>query len=501
MPETRLHTIAYKLGSALTGASKLGMLCLSFVYLQSSRPPTILEEVLNGGTLRVISRNGPTTYYEGPDGLTGFEYQLTEAFAESLNVALEIVEEEDLAEIIDSVGGKRGHIAAAGLTVTPKRQQKVLFGPSYLEVTQQLIYRAGSPKPTSPIDLIGKKIVVIANSSHAERLRQLRREHRTLEWEEVFDLEMVELLEQVHLGEIDFTIVDSNSYEINNTLYPKARVAFDISPVEQLAWAFPISQDTSLYKLAMKFFEDYTESGKLAHMREIYYGHAGELNYSDSLLFAHRLESRLPKWSDKLKSAAEKHILDWNLLAAISYQESHWNPKAVSRTGVKGFMMLTLPTAKEMGVTNRLDATQSIFGGAKYFKKSHSRIPSRIAEPDRTWFALAAYNQGFGHVEDARKLTQHRGGDPDKWSDVREDLLLLSKRKYYKFTKHGYARGWEAVHYVQNIRNYYSIITWHEKEMMELVAALDEQAEAGYLELSPVVTDAVKTIAGPSDEP
>ena len=157
-------------------------------------------------------------------------------------------------------------------------------------------------------------------------------------------------------------------------------------------------------------------------------------------------------------------------------------------------MMLTLNTAKDVGVKNRLNADQSIIGGAKYFKRIYDRIPERIADPDRTWLALAAYNIGFGHLEDARILTEHHGGNPDKWADVRENLLLLAKRKYYKFTKHGYARGWEAVGYVQNIRNFHSIIAWNEKQKLEELDT-NALAQQQFAQFSPVMTEAVKSIA------
>ncbi|MCW9016578.1 MAG: transglycosylase SLT domain-containing protein, partial [Kangiellaceae bacterium] len=133
----------------------------------------------------------------------------------------------------------------------------------------------------------------------------------------------------------------------------------------------------------------------------------------------------------------------------------------------RGMMMLTLRTAKQLGISNRLDPKQSIEGGAKYFRKVKKRVPDRIVEPDRTWFALAGYNVGWGHVEDARIITQQQGADPDKWSDVKERLPLLQKKKWYKKTKHGYARGAEPVRYVTNIRRYYDVLVWLDEEQMD----------------------------------
>jgi membrane-bound lytic murein transglycosylase F len=128
-------------------------------------------------------------------------------------------------------------------------------------------------------------------------------------------------------------------------------------------------------------------------------------------------------------------------------------------------MMLTKVTASELGVNERSDPVESIRGGALYLSRLMKKVPKRIQEPDRSWLALAAYNIGYGHLEDARKITQSRGGNPDSWKDVKEYLPLLRKRKWHNKTKHGYARGNEAVHYVENIRNYYAILSWQlEKE-------------------------------------
>ena len=466
------------------------------VFLASSNIPNTLERIQLSGELHMVSRNGPTTFYESANGYTGFEYIVAKKFAKHLGVKLVVHDSDDLGQMLYDVANLKFDFAAAGLTVTPKRKLLVDFSAPYLEITQQLIYKQGNKRPQSPEALVGKKILVIGNSSHSERLRELKRMIPELTWQERHDVEMLDLLEMVHNGEIDHTIVDSNAYDINNSLYPKARVAFDISEPQQLAWAFPQQIDKSLYNEAQKFFAKDKTQKKIAETIDVFYGHLGKLDYSGALVFASRVESRLPKWEDKLKAAAEKYELDWQLLAALSYQESHWNPKARSYTGVRGFMMLTRNTAKEMGVKNRLNADQSILGGAKYFKKIHGRISQSIAEPDRTWMALSAYNMGFGHLEDARKITELEGADPTKWADVSERILHLEKRKYYKFTKHGYARGSEAVDYVQNIRNFHTIIAWSEKEKLEQLADAEVPfMEDQFAKLSPVLTEAVKSIA------
>ena len=132
----------------------------------------------------------------------------------------------------------------------------------------------------------------------------------------------------------------------------------------------------------------------------------------------------------------------------------------MSPTGVQGVMMLTAETAARVGIQNRADARQSILGGARYLRVVEETIPRRIPEPDRTWLALAAYNVGYGHLEDARVLTQHRGQDPDRWPDVRANLPLLAQERYFTTLKRGYARGWEPVGFVRNVQTYAELLRW-----------------------------------------
>lgn len=454
------------------------VICMVCIALTGSRQPTLLETIQETGELVVISRNGPTTYYEGSAGYTGFEYTLLKAFARTIGARLVIKDVEDLGQMIDQVG-TLGHFAAAGLTVTDRRSRQVQFSEPYLRVTQQLIYHVDHERPLSIEDLIGQRILVIGNSSHAEFLRRLQNRHPQLMWEERHDVEMLDLLEMVHNRKVDFTIVDSNAFDLNNSLYPKAQVAFSLSEPEPVAWAFPHSRDRSLLDAANRFLTAAHSDGTLADLSEQYYGHLGEIGYSDALVFTERMNSRLPQWKDLLQNASTETGIPWELLAALSYQESHWNPKARSPTGVRGFMMLTLNTAKEVNVSNRLDPEQSILGGATYYRKLLDRLPDDIKGQDRIWLSLAAYNVGYGHLQDARTLAQRHGANPDKWSDIKGFLPLLAKRQYYKHTRHGYARGHEAVTFVQNIRNFYGILAWNEVEKERLIdtAATDSSSD------------------------
>jgi len=416
-----------------------------------------LERVKKEGKLVVLTRNSATTYYEGPYGYTGLEYDLVKGFADELGVKLEMEVANNVSDVLEGVIDRDVDFAAAGLTVTRSRKRWVNFTPAYQQITQQMVYRIGSHHPRNLQEVKGT-LQVTAKSSHEEQLRKVRGIYPELKWQANDDVESEELLIMVSDGELDHTIADSNEIAINQRYYPELRVAFDLSEPEPLAWAFPHIKDDSLYQAASDYILRMKKSGKLAQLIERYYGHLEHFDYVDTRTYLKHIETLLPKYSKLFQYSAKEFGIDWRLLAATAYQESHWNPEAVSPTGVRGLMMLTTETAKELGVEQRTDPVQSIRGGALYLSRLVAKIPARIQEPDRSWIALASYNIGYGHMEDARKLTQKRGGNPDSWKDLKKNLPLLSKRKWYRKTKHGYARGNEALRYVENIRRYFDIL-------------------------------------------
>lgn len=425
-----------------------------------ARTPTILEQVLERGELVVATRTSPTNYYIDANGPAGFEYDLTRLFADHLGVDLKIVTPEKFSAILPMVSRREVHLAAAGLSVTREREQSVRFGPAYQEVTQQLVYRSGARIPRGPEDLIGETVEVVAGSSHAEQLKRLAIAHPGLTWHENADAGISDLLARVWQRELPYTVVDSNELSLNLRYFPELRAAFDLDEAEQLAWAFAKGKDDSLLKAAQAFFAQVERDGRLDQLLERYYGHAQEFDYVGVRRFLRHVDQRLPSYLPTFREAAERYAHDWRLLAAVGYQESHWNPLAISPTGVRGIMMLTRTTAADMGIQNRIDPTNSIRGGARYLRLIERNLPSEITHPDRTWFALAAYNIGPGHLYDARDLTHQRGGDPNRWIDVMDSLPLLMQQEWHRQTRHGYARGLEAVNYVQNIRSYYDILVW-----------------------------------------
>jgi len=456
----------------------LYLACLALLTSCSWFHRNQLDSVLKSGELTLLTYVGATTYYETPEGPAGFEYDLAKAFADYLEVDLRVVIAPRFGDLIPRLA--RGDADfAAGLTINDARRTQVRFTSPYQEIRQQVVYRLNNPRPTKIEDLIGREIEVHAGTSYADRLAELKQTYSALKWTESQERQTDHLLQMVWEGLLDLTVADSNVVALNSQYFPELQVAFDLQKPEPLAWAFPNTADTSLYDAAMQFLAEQRQSGVLAQLIDRYYGPASRSNFINLTVYRLRIQNRLPHYQRLLEQAAKKYQLDWRLLAATGYQESYWDPSVTSPTGVRGFMMLTKETAEELGV-DRLDPASSIEGGARYLRYLLDRLPERIESPDRLWFALAAYNVGINHLEDARILTQKQGGDPDKWNDVKERLPLLSEPKYYSKAKYGYCRGIEPVRFVNRVRTYYDVLAKldEEEKSKNLTHALKLKAPA-----------------------
>jgi membrane-bound lytic murein transglycosylase F len=436
-----------------------------------------LARIESRGELIVVSRFSPTTYYQDKSGPTGFEYALAGLLAQELEVELTIKPAFSLDGVFEHLQREEADFAAAGLTLTKKRQATYPHSKGHYRLKPQVVYVAGTYKPRKVEDLVGMSIVVLAGSSHAQTLSALRQEgYPDLQWREISEVDSMELLELVNAGEAELAIIDSNEFDVQQSLYPRLKVAFDLGQEQDMVWYLPPTTDNErLLQRIDQFIARLQSDGTLEKMREEYFGHSQGVSRIGSHTFTRNMHKSLPPYRKLIKQVAAEYQLDWHLLAAIAYQESHWDPQAASPTGVRGMMMLTLPTAREMGVKDRLDAAQSLRGGARYLKNIKRRLPNDIYEPDRTWMALAAYNIGMGHLEDARVITERHGGNPHLWQDVMTHLPLLQKSKHYQNTRHGYARGKEAATYVQNIRHYYSILEWQDIQQNKVLPPLRAQ--------------------------
>jgi len=447
------------MATVISRIALLSLILLTQLLQGCSDERTRLQQIIDRGELVVITRNSATTYYEGVSGPKGMEYDLIKGFADSLGIKVRLVVASNMAEALTLISEDEGDVVAAGVMVTEQRKIWLNFATPYQQVTQQLIYRKGSGRPKDLTQLDGK-LEVIDNSSHDKLLHELHSEYRDLTWSVSRVLDAEDLMGKVDSKEIDYTITYSNTFQLNRHFYPELSVALSLSKPKPLAWAFPKFQDPSLHQAAVNYIDKQKSEGTLAHLIDRYYGHAKDFDYVGTKSYMKHIKKRLPKYRHLFEYAGKEFNVDWRLLAAMAYQESHWNPRAVSPTGVKGIMMLTQATAKYLGVNNRRDPVESIRGGASFYNRIWRKFPERIDPADRTWLSVASYNIGYGHVEDTRIITQKRGGNPDTWKDVRKNLPLLRKKRWYKATKYGYARGNEAVTYVENIRSYYDILVW-----------------------------------------
>ena len=436
-----------------------GVLFVYSAMTTCSLRPTALDAVQARSVLKVATINSPTTFYTDAGGPTGFEYDLARGFADQLGVKLEMVVADNPSQALQWVREGRVQLAAAGLGISEQRSLLVRFSDPIRSVMPQLVYAMGQPRPRNLGELNGR-LRVQRGSLQAERLRELKQsQYPDLQWEETDEQGVEELLYQVANERLHYTIANSDIIAINQRYYPKLRVAFDLSDSQELAWAFALSPDNSLYDAAAQYLRD-TSGAELARLRDRYFGHVDQVDYIGAVTLAVDVQTRLPRYRAMFEKAAARYDLDWRLLAAMGYQESHWNPAAVSPTGVKGIMMLTLDTAARLNVSDREDPAQSIWGGARYFRQLRNSLPPEVLEPERTWMALAAYNMGLGHVIDARALTLELGADPNRWLDVRNTLPLLTQPRWYRKLKYGYARGFEGVTYVGNVRTYYDMLVW-----------------------------------------
>ena len=438
--------------------------------------------------LVVLTRNSPTTRYTDPDGNhAGLENDLVELFARELGVPARFVEAASYADVLPRLARRQAHMAAAGLSITPERSLHFLFGPPYMEVQQVLVHNGTLPGPRSLSDLESRRIEVVADSSGAELLRRLAGRLPHLQFDEVRTINPEDLLIRVAEGGADYAVTGSHIVDVARNFHPNLTKGLAFGETEQLAWAFPVDGDPQLVRRAREFFARVSADGTLKRLIDRYYGHVRRLERADLDGLFDAMRTRLPAYRALFKEAQDLTGIDWRLLAALGFQESKWDPLATSPTGVRGMMMLTGATADRLGVSDRLDPRESILAGARYFRDLRDALPPRIGEPDRTWMALAAYNPGLGHLEDARALAQRHGLSPDTWVDVKKALPLLSRPDVYETLRHGFARGGEALALTENVRSFYDILVRFEEAhrpgsepggLEKLITTFDEGAGA-----------------------
>ncbi len=436
------------------------------------------------GELRVAMLNAPTVYYLGTHGPEGLEFQLARDFARSLGVRLQVVQLPSRTALRSALAEGRADLAAAQLTFGPEWQAQGLAAAPYDQVVQHWVYRRGRPKPSGLADLAAARIVVMEDSAEAAFLESWTRQSKVdLEWVVIPRDGGIDALDAVGGGTADVALVDANEFAFARPLHPEVSVAFTLSQTRPVQWILPRGAQ-ELRAVVDGWFARERQSGRLAEAGRRALQAPGQMRRLTAREFRSNLEQRLPPLQPYFEQASVQTGVDWRILAALAYQESQWDARAESPNGARGIMMLMPETAAEVGVRDLFDARESILGGARYFLKVLGQTPARIPEPDRTWFAIASYNMGYGHLEDARVITQTRGGNPDRWADVRESLPLLSDEAFYLQARNGYARGWEAQYTVDRVRQFANVLEWrstarHQPDSGARVSASSGTSNAG----------------------
>ena len=421
--------------------------------------PSTLDQIRARNEIRVVTLNIPTCFYFGAQGTEGFEYKLAKQFAAELGVKLVMYPVATEQAMQAELAAGRADIAAAQVTPTKEWRHVGDASEPYGHIAQLVVYGQKGVRPRGTLQLESAKLSVRAGSPQEHTLEKLKKTVApTLQWVDTAPSN-ADPLADVDSGEADYAIIDEREYSFAHHLYPNVQLGFTLTEERPVQWIVRHGA-RDLLKATNRFFRNVSASGRLAKLQLEETGDARPFQYEESREFQAHLSERLPRYQPLFEAASATTGIDWRLLAAIGYQESKWNPLAESGDGAGGIMMLTSDTADAMGIADRTNAAQNISAGARYFASVREKIPDRIPEPDRTWFTVAAYNVGFGHLEDARILAQTRGKNPDSWLDVRDQLPLLGEERWYSLVKRGYARGWEPVQFVDRVQRYLTLLEW-----------------------------------------
>ncbi len=417
------------------------------------KPPPISES----RELVVLMREGPTTLTRDEKNKpSGFEHDLVALFAEELGKKLRLVIVRRDAEIADKLKAGKAHLGAAWLT-TPA-DPALVAGPTFFTSANVIVQNGDALTFDADEDLTGVAVHVLAGSRQADALQKLKDQGRDVQIVTHAETDELALIERAATERDTTVLADRAVAELASNYYPMLQYELRLNSEIPISWLFQADSDPELKQRAQAFIERIRNDGTLAKLSDRYFGHVDRLKQIDIVHFIERIGSVLPRYRQDFQSAQASTGIDWRLIAALAYQESHWDPLATSPTGVRGMMMLTEDTADQLRVTNRLDARQSIRAGARYLSDLRDALPAEIPEPDRTWLALAAYNLGMGHLNGARHIAQTLKKNPDSWYEMKSVLPLLARPQYYQRLKSGKGRGGEAVIMTENIRMFYDIL-------------------------------------------
>jgi membrane-bound lytic murein transglycosylase F len=414
-----------------------------------------LPGIRERGVLRVLTRNNAVCYYVWNGQLMGFEYELAREFAKRQGLRLEVIVPPAHGDLLRWLREGRGDVVAASLTATEEREERedIVFSRRTNEVREMVIARADDPVATID-DLAGRRFAVRRGSHYWQTLTALRDSGVALELEVVPEaLETEEVIAGVAAGTFDLTVADSHIADIELTWRDDVRAALALGEPLSLAWAVRRENPKLLAAVNAFFRKEY---------RGVLYNVLAERYFRTPKRIRDHAESRVRRagrispWDEQVREIAQDYGFDWRLLTAQMHQESRFDPQARSFAGALGLMQVMPRTAREMGVDDLRDPTNGILAGVRYLAWMRERFGDDVDPEERIWFSLAAYNVGFGHVDDARRLARKNGWDPDRWFDHTERAILLKrKRAIAARTRFGWCRCSEPVRYVRAVRDRY----------------------------------------------
>lgn len=413
-----------------------------------------LDQIEVRGSLRVLTRNNATSYFLHKGTQQGFDYELMKLFAAEQGLRLDIVVPPESDDLLPWLLEGKGDVIAAQMTVTPERQAQITFSTPYLFVDEVVVQKAGEAPLGSIADLKGKRIAVRPSSSYRRTLDRLQAANGPFTIEDApEDLETEQLIGKVGSGELPMTVADSTIAAVE--LAYRTDVQTSVKLVEQQPIAYGVRNGNPALLAALNAFVE-------KHYKELTYNVIRK-NYFENMravtsgqVVEARVADQISPYDALLRRRSEEYGLDWRLMAAQAYQESRFDPQAKSWSGARGLFQVMTPTGLELGFTNLEDPEEGVHAGVKYMAKLIDQFESTLKFKQRVRFALASYNVGKGHVDDARRLAAEMGLDRDKWfGNVEKAMLRLQDPKVARKTKYGYCRGEEPVKYVSEIQTRY----------------------------------------------
>jgi len=417
-------------------------------------------DIKQSRVLRLLTYNGPTSFFMWKGSLMGFDYDLAMKFAKKHDLELEVIVVPYGEDLVDWLQQNKGDIAGASTTITEERKQRgVAFSAPYVETPEQIVSNSKHPKIETLQDLNGKTITVRAFSSFLDTAKKLQKTGIDVKIK-VADpaVSYEQLVNMVASGEVEMTIADANAVEMAAAFHDTLVPGVYVSDPRAQGWMVKPENET-LLKNVSAFISEYRNTKNYAKTLKTYFKPSGQFNKK----IAARLKpgEELSPYDNLVKEVALKYELDWRLVTAQMWQESSFNPKAESPVGAQGLLQVMPRTAEEMGYPPPLfEPKRAVQAGVKYLDWIRDRFDTDVTLENRLWFALAAYNAGIGHLYDAQRLAKELGYDPNVWFDnVENAMLKLAEPRYFKKARYGYARGAEPVEYVRNISKLYKAYT------------------------------------------